>query len=178
MARPTKKRKSFIQQHKILMIVLASALLASSLILGGAQFHATHHNDNTGIPKLKSRLAYVDGNDAVDQVANFYRQFINPRTPTAIRPKLIEAAGDKNLVFYSQYYQHGFDPITCSTVMPTELTTSLVSTGPVAYVNAVAKLPDSSSLTIKVTVVLSDKLAIDSITCPGAKGDLPPVVSS
>jgi len=174
MARSSKKRKSFIRQHSILVIALASALLASTLFLALVQFITTRDKSNVAIPILKSKVAYVDGDSATDQVASFYKQYIDARSTTAFRTTLIEAAGDKNLSFYSQYYLHGFDPITCSSVMPSKVTTSLVSTGPVANVNAIEDFSDGTKLTIKATVVLNDKLAIDSITCPGAKGNLPP----
>jgi hypothetical protein len=181
MAKAIKKPTSFIQRHHGLHTVVTSALAASVLVLAWAQYRATPHSYTTDVRQTTSKLAHVDGIDATDQVANFYKQYIDTRNIQRIpgyQSRLIEAYGSQNLVFYSRYYQHGFDAITCSTVMPTKVTASLVSTGPMAIVNAVAAFPDGSTAIIKATVVLTDKLAIDSITCPGEKGNLPPPTSS
>lgn len=126
------------------------------------------------MPSTTSRVPYVDGDDAAEQVGNFYRQYIASADKPEFQKILISGYGDQNLVFYDEYYQHGFDPITCSVAMPTKVTASLVSTGPVAVVNAFATYPDSTRATMKVRVTLSDKLGIDSITCPDPKGNLPP----
>lgn len=118
-------------------------------------------------------IPYVDGSTATDQVEAFYQQYLNPRTPA--RDKLIGLYGSHNLVFYSQYYQHGFNPITCSTVDPTKVVASLVSTGPVAHVKATASYANGATADILTTVVLNDNgIQIDSITCPGDKGNLFP----
>lgn len=177
MAKPTKKHKSFFGQHSALIITLATTLVASILFLAFTLYFTTRSRSTIEIPPLKSQLAYVDGGDAVNQVANFYKQYIDPSTSGTFRSVLIKGYGDKNLSFYSQYYLHGFDPITCSSVMPAKVTASLVSTGPVAKVNAKEYFSDGTKLTINTTVVLSDKLAIDSVTCPGSKGNLPPISS-
>lgn len=124
--------------------------------------------------KTESRLAYVDGTEATEEVANFYRQYIDPETSMDTRRTLLRGFGTDGLAFYSQYYQHGFDPITCSVFVPKAVTTSLVSTGPTATVNAVAEYTDGRKATIVTTVVLTDRLLIDSVTCPGSQGHLPP----
>lgn len=172
-----KKLKTAKNRHIPLLIILAAAVLVSLAILGWAAYHAAPHN-KTVIPKLNSKIPYVDGPSATDQVANFYQQYIDQRL-TAKFPDyhktLIEGYGSRNLVFYNQYYRHGFDPIICSNVMPTKVTANLVSTGPVATVKASLEYPDKTNTTVTARVVLDDEgLQIDSLTCPGAKGNLPP----
>lgn len=146
------------------------------LVLGAAIGWGIHHEvtKNRNLLPTKSKLAYVDGGDAVDQVDNFYHQYITNASKPDFQRLLISSYGNQNLVFYSEYYRHGFDPIICSTAVPTAVTASLVSTGPIARVKAVATYPDNTTATIMLRVVLDDKLSIDSMTCPGAKGNLPP----
>ena len=60
-------------------------------------------------------------------------------------------------------------------MLPVSVTTSLLSTGPTAVIGVRAEYPDNTSATIRVVAVLrSDGLKIDSVTCPGDKGNLPP----
>ena len=166
------KRKHPPLLYVLLLIALALALLAR--LIGWPVYHALTAK-NVAIPFPKSRLAYVDGSDATEQVANFYRQYTKPGATPAFQKFLIKGYGTNNLLFYTEYYQHGFDPITCSTTMPTKVTVALVSTGPVATVNAVAEYSDNSKENIVARVVLDDQgLNIDSITCPAAKGNLAP----
>jgi len=166
----TKTKQSTLQKTYSSPIVIALVILV--LGLGSWGIHETSRN-HSSLPTT-SRLAHVDGNDAVDQVSNFYRQYLQNTAKPDIQKGLIGAYGDQNLAFYNDYYQHGFNPITCSTETPTSVTASLVSTGPVATVKALATYPDHTTAIITAKVVLSDKLAIDSITCPGDKGNLPP----
>ncbi len=78
-------------------------------------------------------------------------------------------------MFYSQYYRHGFDPIVCSEVMPTSVTATSVTPGPGATVTATAKYPDGTTANIGLTLVLNNKgFGIDTVTCPGNRGNLPP----
>ena len=169
--KPT-KRKPFPPIYVLLLIALALALLAR--VIGWPVYQALT-TEKVAIPVSKSRLAYVDGNEATDQVANFYRQYIKPGATPAFQKFLIKGYGTNNLLFYSEYYQYGFDPITCSTTMPIKVTAALVSTGPVATVKAIAEYPDRSKANIVARVVIDDQgLNIDSITCPGAKGNLAP----
>jgi hypothetical protein len=125
-------------------------------------------------------IPYVDSAAATDQVHNFYQYYSNPKiTPVfptfaAYQKQMVQAYGSKNLVFYHEYYQHGFDPITCSTVLPASIDASIASTGPVANVNVYATYPDGSKATITATVVLNNEgMQVDTITCPGDKGHLP-----
>ena len=120
-------------------------------------------------------MAYVDGSDATEQVANFYRQYINPRTTPAFQKYLINGYGNNNLRFYTDYYQHGFDPVTCSTTLPIKVTAALVSAGPVATVNAIAEYTNNTKDNIVARIVLDDQgIKIDSIACSGNKGNLLP----
>jgi hypothetical protein len=177
MPKTTNKNQRGSRKHHALLAIVSAALLISLVILAWAAYRAQPPRDDIPLPVMSSKVPYVDGPDAVAQVANFYSQYIdahNIQKVPGYHDKLIAAYGNSNLVFYSQYYDHGFDPITCSTVMPQKVTASLVATGPVATVNAVAEYPDDTKSTIIATVVLHDALQIDTITCPGAKGHLPP----
>ena len=172
-----KKSKSTKRPRVALLVILAIALLIFILIAGWAAYRA-EPNEKVSMPQTKSKFAYVDGNNAATQVENFYKQYTNlgniQRIP-GYRQGLITSFGSENLVFYSKYYQHGFDPINCSDVMPTTVTTSLISTGPVANINAFAVYPDKTKATIKARVVLNENgLKIDSIACPDDKGNLLP----
>jgi len=169
--KPT-KRKPVPLIYILLLIALALALLAR--VIGWPVYRALT-TEKVALPSPKSRPAYVDGNEATDQVANFYRQYTKPGTTPAFQKFLIKGYGTNNLLFYTEYYQHGFDPITCSTTRPIKVTAALVSTGPVTTVKAIAEYPDNSKENIVARVVIDDKgLNIDSITCPAAKGNLPP----
>ena len=155
----------------MLLIALAVALLAR--IIGWPVYQAVT-TEKVAMPVVKSKMAYVDGSEATNQVANFYRQYIKPGTTPAFQKFLIKSYGNGNLLFYTEYYRHGFDPIVCSTKMPAKVTTTLDSTGPVATVNAIAQYPDNSKENIVARVVLDDRgLNIDSIACPGVQGNLP-----
>jgi hypothetical protein len=169
-----KKSKPTKQKHRTLIIILAAAVFCSVAVIGWAVYDARPPKPKV-YPPPNHTIPYVDGATATQQVANFYQQYMNPNTPLALRLKLIEAFGNKNLLFYSEYYRHGFDPITCSAAMPTKVNASLVSTGPVAIVNADLEYPDNTKATIVAKVVLDDEgVSIDSITCPGNKGNLQP----
>ncbi|HEX8182451.1 MAG TPA: hypothetical protein VF575_02505 [Candidatus Saccharimonadales bacterium] len=170
-------KASTAPRHKSLYIVLALAFVVSLLIVVWTQHTVSQKQVFKDTYVTQSRLAYVDGTDAAAHVASFYKQYIDPRTPAANKLKFIDAYGNKNLLFYSQYYLHGFDPITCSQDAPTDVSTSLASTGPVATVNVIPLSPDADGTTETITarVVLDEEgLSIDSITCPGNKANLPP----
>lgn len=172
MANKTNKQTTSLRKYYPHIIIVLAVLLVA---VTGWALHERGTNKNP-LP-TKSRLAYVDGNDAVAQVSNFYKQYLADANNPAFQKRLISVSGDQNLVFYNDYYQHGFDPITCSTDTPTSVTASLVSTGPVATVNALATYPDHTTANITVKVTLTDRLNIDSVTCPDTKGNLPPATS-
>lgn len=151
---------------------LITVLVALLLAVGGWAIHET--NQNHSALATKSKFAYVDGNGAVTQVSNFYRQYLADANKPDFQKKIVATYGSQNLAFYDSYYRHGFDPITCSATVPINVTASLISTGPVATVKALATYPDHTTATIVAKVVLTDALKVDSITCPGAKGNLPP----
>lgn len=155
------------------VIVTLIAIILSGFI--GYRLAYQKYNPNK-IP-TQNTPGYITADAARNQVNNFYQQYLYPRkdTPEESRKIYISGYGDKNLVFYSGYYQHGFDPIVCSSVMPTSVTATSVKPGPGAVVNAEAKYPDGSTANIVATLVLNvEGFRIDSITCPGAKGNLPP----
>lgn len=169
MANKTQAPSTWHRYTSQIIIALVALLIAAA---SWATFEATKDHDS--LP-TKSKMAYIDSNDAVDQVSNFYRQYLDNAAKPDIQKELVGAYGSQNLVFYNDYYQHGFNPITCSIDTPTNVTATLVSTGPVATVKALATYPDHSTATITAKVTLTDALKIDSITCPGTKGNLPPV---
>ena len=169
----TKQRK---EPNHLYVTLIATGLVATIIIglLLVANYNATHKKSYSTATMPNHTMPYVDGEEAKRSVDTFYREYTKPNRVTS-NEKLVELIGTKNLEFYNQYYQHGFDPIICSTEMPTKTDVSLSSTGPVAHVNVVASYPDKSIQTIKATVVLNDEgMDIDSITCPGDKGNLPP----
>jgi hypothetical protein len=167
------KVKKFYAGRRIVGVFMVAAVLMVTAV-GWVVLQAGEHPYS--VP-TQSKLAYVDGNDATDQVANFYRQYIALADEPDRQQKLIPVYGNENLTFYSRYYRHGFDPITCSTLRVSDVSASVIAPGPVAHVKAMLTYIDHSSAQIEAVVVLSDRLAIDSLTCPGAKGNLPPAES-
>ena len=168
-----KKSKSTKHKHTTLIIILASALALSAIFLGWAVYDTRPPKIKLG-PLPNHTMPYVDGDAAVQQVESFYKNYTKPSLESK-KDKIIEIFGSDNLEFYYEYYRHGFDPITCSTSVPTKLSHSLRSTGPVATINTSAEYEDGSTATIQSRVVLSDDgMDVDSVSCPGEKGNLPP----
>jgi hypothetical protein len=159
----------FSKKQKLLGIGALALILI--VIAGLVTYGIVSSNKKEEANRPKHVAPYVDGQIAKDQVENFYVQYINPNLVN--RRKLVQQAGNSNLVFYFDYYQHGFDPIVCSTVMPTKVTTSLQSTGTAALVNVNASYPDGSQQKMLARVILGDGVDIDSISCIGEKGNLP-----
>jgi hypothetical protein len=163
------------QQNKILvMLVLALITVTLSGFIGyrlSYEKYSLNKNPNKNTP------GYITEEEARSQVNGFYEQYVNPRKdiPDKSRKAYINSYGTKNLVFYSEYYQHGFDPIVCSSVMPTSVTAINVQPGPGALVTAEAKYPDGSTSKIDLTLAINHEgFGIDTIMCPGDKGNLPP----
>lgn len=169
MKKETRSKQNFFSHSSIVLVAFAVLLLG--LVLCTVAWSSFKDKNAT-----KDVMPYVDGDVAASRVSDFYHQLItNPSNNQDVRRQLLGFYGTENLLFYDQYYQHGFDPITCSSMLPIKVTTSLVSTGPTASINALADYPDNTSDTILVTAVLrSDGLKIDSVTCPDDKGGLPP----
>lgn len=165
-----------MQQDKSLMVIVVAALI--TIVLSGfVGYRLAYQKYNpTKIP-AQNTPGYITADGARNQVNNFYQQYLHPKkeTPEESRKINVSLYGSKNLVFYSKYYQHGFDPIVCSSVMPTSVTATSVQPGAGAVVNAEAKYPDGSTANIDLTLVLNiEGFRIDSITCPGTKGNLSP----
>ena len=123
---------------------------------------------------------YVSADAARAHVESFYQQYIDPKKedPEGSRAAYVRSYGDRGLVFYSQYYRHGFDPIVCSSAMPTRVTATKIEPGWGARVVARAEYPDGHTADIAVTLAINiEGFKIDSITCPGSLGDLPPLSS-
>jgi hypothetical protein len=168
-----KKNQTSPSQKYYLHIIITLAML-----LVAVTAWALHERQAGELPyPTTSRLAHIDGNDAVAQVANFYKQYLADASNATFQGRLVSTYGSQNLAFYDNYYQHGFDPITCSTTLPTSVSASLASTGPVAAITAHATYPDHTTANITVRVILTDRLEIDSITCPAPMGNLPPTTS-
>lgn len=163
------KSKQPAKNFNTRIIIVFAALLVLSLA-----WIVYDKTTDTSSLSTKSKLAYVDGAEATQQVSNFYRQYLANADKPDDQKKLIAKYGNQNLEFYNEYYQHGFDPITCSRMAPTKVTTSLSSTGTNAVVKVLASYPDHTISTLMARVVLSDEMEIDSITCPSPIGNLPP----
>lgn len=169
-------KNTAIKQNKVSVTTTVVALIA--LVLGGFTGYllAYQKYDPSKIP-TENRPGYITADAARSQVNNFYKQYLNPKkeSPEEARNVYISKYGDKNLVFYKNYYQHGFDPIVCSATMPISVTAKTIQPGAGAVVNAEARYPDGSTSDITLTLVLnSEGFRVDSITCPGDKGNLLP----
>lgn len=168
------KKTSQQKYRPLTMAVVVLVFTALSGFVGYRLAYQKYHPDK--IP-AQNTPGYITADAARDQVNNFYQQYVNPRKddPEEWRKIFVNNYGSKNLVFYSKYYQHGFDPIVCSSVMPSSVTATSIQPGAGAVVDAEAKYPDGSTANIDLTLVLNiEGFKIDSITCPGDKGNLPP----
>lgn len=180
MLRIMKKKKTpkiiSIRLNKTSLITDAVALILI-VCSGFVGYHFAYQKYNPSKIPTQNTPGYITAAAARDQVNNFYQQYLHPRTdkPEESRKALVSGYGDQNLVFYREYYQHGFDPIVCSSVMPTSVTATSVKPGWGAEVTAQAKYPNGSTASIVLTEVINiEGFKIDSIMCPGAMGNLPP----
>jgi len=168
----TTKPKQKVIVRTIAIIVALIAIVVSGFV--GYRIAYQKYNPNKS--PTQNTPGYITADAARDQVDNFYQQYLHPRkeTPEASRRVYVSGYGSKNLMFYRNYYQHGFDPIVCSSVMPTSVTATSVKPGMGAEVTALAKYPDGSTADIVLTEVINiEGFKIDTITCPGDKGNLP-----
>lgn len=171
MTRPKSTLQSMGKRY-FLILIIGSV----SIILAGQTWLWFKRDSMTRtVIKIPNHIIpYVDGEEATQHVQSFYEQYIKTADQNR-RKLLVSMSGSKNLVFYNDYYKHGFDPITCSSVSVKIITASLISTGPVAHIAAKIDYVDGSASEIKASVVLNDDgLKLDSITCPGDKANLPP----
>lgn len=163
------------EQTKKQFVIKLSIMVVVALV-GGVAGYLIGVNKSDGTPK-QNKPGYITAESATNQVNNFYQQYLNPKkeSPEESRNYYVSQYGDKNLVFYKTYYQHGFDPIICSTVMPATVTVTDAQPGAGATVNAKAVYPDGSAANINLTLVMNNEgFKIDTITCPSDKGNLPP----
>lgn len=152
--------------------MLGGASLVAILLALWGGYHLGKIRQINAIPKVNTP-GYVIGEEASDHVASFFTQYINPKTVSV--DTIINGYGDKNLAFYRSYYQHNFDPITCSSVKALKVTPVGGTSGPTSTVTTKLEYADNSSQLITSNVVLNnDGIKIDSITCPANKGGLPP----
>lgn len=176
MLRIMKKKNPSIWQNKLYMFSVVSVMVATALG-GSVGYGLAYGKYNPGNLPVQNTPGYITSDEARNQVNNFYQQYLHPKkeTPEASRETYIQNWGSSNLVFYSRYYRHGFDPIVCSSVMPTSVIATDVQSGAGAEVKAKATYPDGSTADIALTLVLNlEGFRIDTITCPGDKGNLPP----
>lgn len=174
MIRNMKTKNTSIQQNKHFMITLIAAIVLS----GFAGYSLAYEKYNPSKTPTQNTPGYITEDEASNQVNGFYEQYLSSKKnipEESRKANLIDSYGTKNLVFYSKYYQHGFDPIVCSVDMPTSVKATNVRPGPGALVTAEAKYPDASTANIDLTLVFNNAgFGIDTITCPGNKGNLPP----
>jgi hypothetical protein len=169
-----KTKDTSIWQNKLFAIMIAFIIVVFSAFAGYGLAYEKYNPNKT---PTKNTPGYITAEEARNQVNGFYEQYLNPRkdTPEKSRKAYVASYGTKNLVFYSEYYLHGFDPIMCSSAMPTSVVATKVQPGSGALVTAEATYPDGSTANINLTLVLnSEGFGIDTITCPGEKGNLPP----
>jgi hypothetical protein len=165
----SKKRKRFNYKYGVLLF------LASALIFGIGGYYLGSRGHNAYRDPSGNQSGYVNAQPAKEQVYNFYRQYIEDNNKPELRPFLLRGYGSNNLVFYSTYYRHGFNPITCSSLAPTAVTVTRATPGTVATAYVELEYSDQSTSTIKATVLINNEgIRVDSITCPGDKGNLPP----
>ncbi len=118
-------------------------------------------------------VATVKLSDAVKLVNGLYTDYIKNVGTLAATDTVLQKYGTSNIVFYSKYYQHGFDPIICAQDSPTSVkVTGNTSANGVATVS-VQEVFGSGNLNISVNVVNQGGLKVDSLTCPGSLGNLP-----
>jgi len=167
------KRKNQITKYQKLAYI--SVMIVVALVFGIGGYYVGSKNDDTYKDPSGNRAGYIIGQQAAAQVNNFYQQYIKDYNKPEFYNQLLRGYGSDNLIFYNSYYQHGFNPITCSTLAPTRVTVASATPGTVATVLANLTYSDSSTSTLKSTVVINnDGIKIDSILCPGDKGNLPP----
>jgi hypothetical protein len=167
------KRNNQITKYKkreyIFIIIVVAIVFGIGGYYAGSKSHDIY-KDPSG-----NNAGYIVGQQAAAQVNNFYQQYIKDYNKPEFYNQLLRGYGSDNLIFYNLYYQHGFNPITCSSLAPTTITVVRATPGTVATVLANLTYSDSSTSTLKSTVVINnDGLKIDSVSCSGNKANLPP----
>ncbi len=162
--------------YKYLPHLFVLAVILAFLIISFGMYRLSTIGKVKDDPFPNHTFPYVDGEAAAEQVKIFYEAYTSSKPILALNKKqTVKNYGTNNLEFYYEYYQHGFDSVVCSTVMPTSITAVPASTGTVANVDVNVDYPDGSTARIKTTVILNDDgMQVDSINCPGDKGNLPP----
>lgn len=166
------------KSHKLLYILL-TLVIAAAAAAGVYYWQHQKVNDlDSKVSNLSSQLASQsnatsqnpDLTKSTALVKTFYTAYIKNSSPD-----LIKQYGTSNLVFYSQYYQHGFNPIVCAQSTPDSIqVTTNKSTDGIANLTVTELYTDSPSKgTISVNVVNQGGLKIDSLTCGGTLGNLP-----
>lgn len=169
----SKKQISLTRKHNSLLLVLV--VVAVAIVFGVGGYYLRSSEVNAYKDPSGNTAGYVIARQAEGQVKNFYRQYIKEYNNSKFLLRDVQGYGSDNLAFYNSYYQHGFNPITCSSLAPVAVNISKTTPGTVATVYADLEYSDHSTSTVKATVVINnDGIKIDSITCPGDKGNLPP----
>lgn len=167
------KKQPFTNKISHFYAVLAFIVVLGLIGFGG--YYVGAHKNNTAASSSQNRPGYVAAQEAREQVDNFYAQYIQTSGRPESQRKILASYGSRNLEFYNDYYQHGFNPITCSPATPVKVTVLQATAGPTAKVTVRVEQPDGQDQTLVATVVVNDQgLKIDSIACSGDRGNLPP----
>ena len=142
--------------------------------------HKTVTDLNSKITTLNSELAAANQNsvvnltDATQLASTFYNAYLKSVPVSGGTTTTIQKYGTANLLFYSKYYQHGFDPIVCAQSLPTSIQATGKSTGSGIAKVSVEEIYGTSgdNAAVSVNVVNQGGLKIDSVTCPGSLGTL------
>ncbi len=158
----------------ILVIIVVGLIGSVSWYVWHGQQAKSTNQPATQSSSSKSQSGLVNLADAASFVKRFYDEYDNKSTSVDNgQINTIKKYGTSNLLFYYNYYQHGFDPIVCAQISPDSNTSNAVKTSNgVADVDLVQKFENGSS-TVHVQVVYRGGLKIDSVACPGAEANLP-----
>jgi hypothetical protein len=123
----------------------------------------------------KSLPGMVNLADATQFTKDFYDTYFKNVPVNNGQISTVQKYGTSNLEFYYNYYQHGFDPIVCAEATPTSVTAKGISTSNgVASVDITENYGSGGPVLIHAQVVFRDSLKIDSVSCTGNDGNLPP----
>jgi hypothetical protein len=156
---------------------IAVALCAAVVVLmsvGAYWWHTSSSRRGSRFPT--STLPHVDGAAAVEHVSSFYGQYLSAAGDARLQMIAVKGFGDANLAFYAEYYQHGFDPLTCSASIPKSVRASLVKSGTSTAVSVTPEFDGHEGKAFTVTVILDDSMHVDSVDCGQGLSHLAPGV--
>lgn len=165
-------KKQTVKSKNAKRYTLLSTILATAVVFAVCGYMVGNHKTKNTTPSINTP-GYVTTNEARDEVSNFYEQYIVPGITPERKSVLLDGYGDKNLAFYVKHYQPGFEPLFCSTQVPTKVSVISAHGGPTGLVNATATFPDNTTETMTLELVLNRQgFKIDSIACAGSKANL------